>query len=82
MVDKNDVQFNPFTVINDLLELGSITVKASSSDIKQGRQVNETIFTEWVVMLETSHPIEKINEAFFFLEDKCEFVIQTADPTG
>lgn len=75
---QNIFQFgsNPLFIINELKELGETTIIADLHETPLLDTIDvEGCYCFWNVILTTHEPVEKIKEAFIFVEDLCDLSI-------
>jgi two-component system, chemotaxis family, sensor kinase CheA len=70
---------NPLLLLNELRELGGLSVKASMAAIPPLAELDpERCYVSWEMVLATSATPDAIRDVFIFVEDNCELTIEPA----
>jgi two-component system chemotaxis sensor kinase CheA len=68
---------NPLLLIDELREMGDLTVSAFVDNIPAFYELNpESCFCYWDILLKTSMSIDNINDVFIFVADNCKITIE------
>ncbi|MDR3750024.1 MAG: chemotaxis protein CheA [Terracidiphilus sp.] len=72
---------NPLLLINELRQLGGLSVKASMAALPTLAELDpERCYVSWEMVLATSADRDAIRDVFIFVEDSCELAIEPASP--
>ena len=68
---------NPFLLLQELRQLGSLSVRASMAAVPPlGEQDPERCYVAWEMVLTTASDADAIRDVFIFVEDGCELTIE------
>ncbi len=72
---------NPLFLLDDLHALGQACVIPCTDKVPALDELNpEDCYVEWDVLLNTSEPINEIQDVFIFVEDECELQVVEVSP--
>ena len=70
---------NPLLLLNELRELGGLSVKASMASVPPLKELEpERCYVSWEMVLATAAGADAIRDVFIFVEDGCELSIEPA----
>jgi len=74
---------NPLLLLNELRQLGGLSVKASMAAVPTLVELDpERCYISWEMVLATSAGRDAIRDVFIFVEDSCELAIEPVPPTA
>lgn len=70
---------NPLLLLNELRQLGGLSIKAGMAEIPPLRELDpERCYVTWEMVLATAASHDAIRDVFIFVEDGCELTIESA----
>ena len=68
---------NPILLLNELKEMGDCQITASTAKIPDLDEIDpESCYTNWDVILTTTHPLNFIEDVFIFIDDSSDVTIE------